>query len=293
MSLRSSLKRIAPRPVWRLARSLWHVSDLLAADRSQQICADHGIWSGAIAFSEDVIVWLPDNAVANSIFRMHLFERGHRAEMQNFLDLSEGCAAFIDVGASGGVFSAVFARSRPRYGILSVEPDEPSNVILAQVRERNCAAGNDWIIAKSLLADSAKSVTYESSGYGGEIAHPSNRMYEAARLNGTEYRRNTLTTETLTGLVARHGFRPDIVKFDIESYEHDVICSSAGLLQQFRPRIALELHIEKLGHRGFDPWKLVGVLNDVGYRRFPDGAAIEPIVRAAMNRNVLHMTLAV
>lgn len=292
MSLRSNLKTIVPRSAWRLASSLSRLPELLAVDRSQQICNGQGIATGAIAFAEDLVVRLPDNAVANSIYRMHFFEHRHRTELQDFLRLAEGRTNFIDIGASGGVFSALFAASRPNYDIISVEPDEPSLAVLRQVKERNHRDGSTWIIAPSVLSDAAGAVTYESGGYGGEIVHPSNTVREAAQINCQEYRQLTLTTETLSSLLARNGFKPDLIKFDIEGYEHEVICSSADVLRQFRPRIALELHIEKLGHRGIDPLASVRVLAGIGYRRFTDGAAIEPIVRAATSRNVLHLTLA-
>lgn len=292
MSIRSSLKKIVPRPLWRLAKSLSRTLDLLAADRSLQICADHDIGSGAIAFSDDLIVWCPDNAVANAIFRWHFFERTHRAEIRNFLTLSEGCTNLIDLGASGGIFSVVFARSRAGYNILSVEPDQPSLAILEQTRARNHSPGNYWTIEPSLLSDAARSVIYESSGYGGEIAHPTNRARLAARLNRAEYQTNSRTTETLISLVDRTGFKPDVIKLDIEGYEYEVICSSSELLQKFRPRLALELHVERLRDRGLDATRVLGVLGDIGYRGFPGGGAIESFVRAAAHDSVLRITLA-
>jgi FkbM family methyltransferase len=194
----------------------------------------------------------------------------HRQEINEFLKLSAGCSNFVDIGASGGFFSVVFAVSRAEAStILSIEPDPSACQVLVDLCERNRCKTVKWKIDVRGVLDQTRSVLFVSSGYGSEL------MSTVALQNAKERANENNLTSTvfevsctkLEHILSEHRMEPDIIKIDIESFEFELIQSSLDIFRRWKPRIMLELHVALLRARGCDPELLLKSLSSIGYRR--------------------------
>src|SRR5687768_6577237 len=71
---------------------------------------------------------------------------------------------------------------------------------------------------------------------------------------------------TLQSICRKAAITPDFIKIDIESYEYEVLVSSIDFLDEFKPRLHLEVHSPQLRKRGLDPGHLLRRLGALGYR---------------------------
>jgi hypothetical protein len=71
---------------------------------------------------------------------------------------------------------------------------------------------------------------------------------------------------TLQSVCEKYAIVPDLIKLDIESFEHEVLLSSTEFLRRTKPRIHLELHLGMIRDRGLDARAGMRTLFDLGYR---------------------------
>jgi FkbM family methyltransferase len=244
-------------------------------EESRRICRQLGLGHGFLCVKPDAYFQCPSNPVAHSVFRDMAFCSQGRQEMKEFLRLSSGCCGLVDIGASGGFFSVLFAVSRSEPStILSVEPDPGAGEVLDDLRRRNKRGGVEWKIDARGVMDETRSNLFVSSGYGAELM-------SALALQNAEARaaENNLVSTTfevacirLDTLLSEYRMRPDLLKIDIESFEFELVQSSIDLLREVRPRLMLELHVALLRARGRDPERLLASLSSIGYRRLQQPA---------------------
>jgi FkbM family methyltransferase len=239
--------------------------------RSRHICSKLGRGHGYIAINNGVFFQCPSNPIAHSVFRDMAFCSQNRRETKEFLMLSAGCCNFVDIGASGGFFSVLFAASRTEAStILSIEPDHGACQALADLCERNQRKTVKWKIDVRGVMDETCSARFVSSGYGAELMGV--RALQNARRRAAE--NNLVGTifevqcAKLEDILSEHRIQPDLIKIDIESFEFELVQSSLDILHRWRPRIMLELHVALLRARGRDPELLLTSLDSIGYRRF-------------------------
>jgi FkbM family methyltransferase len=195
----------------------------------------------------------------------------NRRELKEFLKLSVGCRSFMDVGASGGFFSVLFAASRSETStILSVEPDPTAREVLSDLSTRNARKIVNWQIDARGVMDDTRNVLFVSSGYGAEVMSKLalHNALNNASANNLQSNILEIPCTTLTNIISDHYTQPDLIKIDIESFEYELIQSSLDMLKRWRPRIMLELHVALLRARGRDPEVLLASLASIGYRRF-------------------------
>lgn len=174
---------------------------------------------------------------------------------------------FVDLGANEGFFSVIAAKTvGPAGRVLAVEPQARLGPVLAENFRLNGVA--NIVIEATAISDTAGTQT----------------MYLTPDLNTgasglervTKYRVPTqqVGTTTLSELFRRHGIdRADLVKMDIEGFEHEAVFGSPELFEQRRIRaFALEIHPSILRQRGHDPFALHEFLSRCGYRTDPDAA---------------------
>lgn len=266
-AFRSIVKRVVPRDYLQHARFLSRLPMYRRMDNSAQACASAQLPHGVILVSPGIQIRLPDHAIANSVFQSMAFSDAGQDELKHFLQLAAGCTSLVDLGASGGFFSAVFARSRAESSILSVELDRISLTVLEQTRDRNSGPNCKWEIDRRGVGAENGLIPVISSGYGaGVVAHEEAEVRQYSFMNNFAAVTYDAEVTTLETICAHHAFRPDIIKIDIESMEYEVVFASSEYLAETRPRLAFELHSDKLRARGKSPEELLFQLGRIGYK---------------------------
>jgi FkbM family methyltransferase len=219
---------------------------------SEQLANRHPDGWRRIYLNSSAYVVCPDDSMVISIWRFHFFSRGGRAELKDFLRLAANCRSLLDIGASAGIFSALFANTRERARIYSVEPDARSLLLLYQTQLQNARNKPEWSTLKAVVTDRPGKQKFRSVGLGGTIS-----------LAETD---EEIAAHNLESLFKESGFIPDIIKLDVESYEYEIVMGSLEWLGAHRPRIFLELHWQLLEERNLSPAALLQQLADLGYR---------------------------
>jgi FkbM family methyltransferase len=240
-------------------------------ERSRQFCRQLGLGHGYLCIDGTTYFQCPANPVAYSVFQDMAFSGEGRQELEEFLALSAGCRSFVDVGASGGFFSVLFAASRrDAASLLSIEPDPGAREVLEDLRNKNAKQGVKWEIEPTAVMTDTRTAMFVSSGYGAEVVSPVaiRNAQKCAAENNLHSEILELQCATLPDLLSGHSVLPDLLKIDIESYEYELVESSLDMLRFLKPKIMLELHVALLCERGKDPHVLLQSLSSIGYRRF-------------------------
>ena len=237
--------------------------------QSRRISRSLGLGHAYIAIDKTIYFQCPSSPVAFSVFRDMAFSNEGRREIKEFLALSTGCRSFVDLGASGGFFSVLFAASRIQASkIISVEPDPTARQVLADLIARNARQTVVWKIDGRAVMDQTSTTLFISSGYGAEVisAAASENANRCAKENNLRAQTFAVQCTTLSTILRDHNVQPDLIKVDIESFEYELITSSLDILGCWRPRIMLELHLDLLRTRGHNPELLLASLASLGYR---------------------------
>jgi FkbM family methyltransferase len=288
--VRNLIKASLPSSLFSRARFLKRLSVYYRMETSDLIQRDMDAGVDCIFLSRSIRIRLPDDALAHNVFRSMAFEAG---EWRSFLELANGCRTLVDVGASGGFFSALFVASRTgRTQILSIEPDPPSQVVLANVRDRNLRANAEWHIDARAVGEPDKA-EFVSSGYG--VARSLSPLSDAstermAAKNGRPFTRIIVECAPLQHICKERDIMPDLLKIDIEGMEWDLIQSSLDWLSTLRPRIHLEVHPQFIRRRRGDPFLLLKSLAKIGYQPF-DGKSWDGVFKRANNDPNFHLDL--
>lgn len=92
----------------------------------------------------------------------------------------------------------------------------------------------------------------------------SNRLHE--RAEATKATDIDVPVTTMDGLLASLEWRPDIIKIDVESFEHEILCSSLAVIEKLKPALQLEVHWQMLRSRERNAADFLGPLAAFGYR---------------------------
>jgi len=204
-------------------------------------------------------VFAPESITAYRCWHYHGVELNDSSEeVVDFLELSAGRRALIDIGAQTGFISALFARSRLEdCHILSVEPDPRIVPMLERAVTLNGSENADWTVKAAAISD-----------ISGRMSLPAfNRVYE----NGGDTDPGAalsfeVPAMTLTELIAERDWQPDIIKMDVESFEYEILCSSLDAIERLRPALQLEVHWKMLAERNHNAGDFLEPLASLGYR---------------------------
>jgi FkbM family methyltransferase len=227
-------------------------------DRSESLRVRNGIEGLPLFVTPEAVVMIPESITAYLNWRTHGIEDPmSSAETQDFLELSQGKNAFIDVGAQTGFMSALFARTRTGpTNILSLEPDPQVHTVLNRARELNCLPETHW----SILHEAVSNVS-------GILTMPiSNSLHESGKGRSEFGKLIEVPSRTLTELAHAQKWLPDLIKIDVESFEHEVLTTSLEFIAKVKPALQLEVHWEMLRQRGLDTGQFLKPLADMGYR---------------------------
>jgi FkbM family methyltransferase len=159
---------------------------------------------------------------------------------------------FVDVGANCGIYSLLGAIVNPRLRVFAIEPAPQTyaalqrNIDVNRMGYRivavNCALGDHNAMVPFHCAADATMSSLSIDGYRGQ---PGTIIQVPCR--------------TLDSLVDEHCLKPDLLKIDVEGFEHAVLLGARKALEAFRPRIVLE------ANPGDDNERVAGILRDYGY----------------------------
>jgi FkbM family methyltransferase len=284
-TIRSALRTMIPFPVWQTAGFLTRMPSYWRIDRSEALRIRRRLPGLPLHVGKDIHVFAPESITAFRCWQYHGVEvNDSSAEVSDFLQLSEGRRALIDIGAQTGFISALFARSRAMpCHIVSVEPDPRVLPMLKRAAVLNGAAGCEWTVMAEAISDRS-----------GTLSLPSfNRVYENGGDSGPDADASfDVPARTLTGLLAGLDWEPDIIKIDVESFEHEILCSSWRAIERIRPALQLEVHWKMLAERGRDASDFLKPLADLGYRgirkrygsleKWLRAGRVEPVSRMAL-----------
>lgn len=257
--IRSALRTIVPFPVWQTAGFVTRVPSYWRLDRSEALRVRHGIPGLPLHVTKDIHVFAPESITAFRCWQYHGVEINDSSnEVVDFLEIAKDCRALIDIGAQTGFLSALFARATatPSH-ILSVEPDPRVVPMLERAVILNKSDDCDWTVKAAAISDHA-----------GIMSMPSfNRVYENGGDSGHDARSHfDVPVMTLRDLLTEQHWEPDIIKIDVESLEHEILCSSLDVLDRIRPALQLEVHWKMLAERARDAQEFLKPLADMGYR---------------------------
>jgi FkbM family methyltransferase len=160
---------------------------------------------------------------------------------------------FLDVGACHGIFSLAFAHRRPEASAVAVEP----SAIAYSVLERNIRLGGlDNVVARQIAC---------GPGDGTLRMRPSWHHLEALAAEQAAPDAVAVPMQSVDGLCSELGFRPDLVKIDVEGYELAVLAGARATLGSLRPPLLLEIHPQRLRQLGGSPVEVVALLERLGY----------------------------
>jgi FkbM family methyltransferase len=147
----------------------------------------------------------------------------------------------LDIGANVGFYSVLFSRLvGPGGRVVCFEPD-PDNLALLQANVARNQCTNTQVRAMALASTpGARSFSRDTvTGLTGRLGDgPTYAQIQtgSARLSVTVVEASTLDEE-----MARAALVPNVIKIDVEGFEHEVILGGSQTLQTARPAIVIEL----------------------------------------------------
>ncbi len=173
-----------------------------------------------------------------------------------------GC--FVDLGANEGYFSVIgSALVGPQGRVLAIEPQPRIRPILEENIARN--GGANVTIESRAISDSVGSASFHVS--------PDTNSGSSGLFRTSRYPVPTIQVETarLADVLGSHRIAAvDLLKIDIEGYEHEAVIGSPELFRDGRVRtIAVEIHPRALEMRRKDVSAVPEFLRECGYRPVP------------------------
>jgi FkbM family methyltransferase len=188
-------------------------------------------------------------------------------ELDSFIDGTTDKLRLLDVGASHGVFSLVFAARHPAKEALAVEASPIAFATLLYNVHKNGAKN----ITAAECALSSDSGTLRMHYYG---------EYAVAG-GGTAEQALPVTSQTGDGLCSAHSFEPDVIKVDVEGHEVRVLQGLRETIERNKPLLFLEVHPAMI-HASEGNARiadLVDVLLELGYQAAELRGEVVPVER--------------
>lgn len=191
-----------------------------------------------------------------SDFVYHLVENGESAdEMAAFVRAASSARVLFDVGAWKGIFSLLFCGLRPGNRAIAYEPS-PAGVAAIEALAASNGCGAALTLRPFAVGAAAARVPGHLTSAG---------MLAVGADDPVGGSNGDLALVSLDEEVSSLGVVPDLVKIDVEGYEHEVILGAQRLLKDRKPVLCLELHLDVLEQRGRPAADVLGSLVALGY----------------------------
>jgi FkbM family methyltransferase len=256
--IKSAVARWVPEPLKRLVRQ--RMFGYRAA--GVRFALDLRDEDGVVAATVDGRYRLRLPAAARPDLRYHFAENGESVEEMHALLAAarDPGGLLFDVGAHRGLFSCFFALAGAGSRAVAFEP---SPVLAADVRSALAMNGLEARVQVREAALGSRTERVPASVDAGGLIVLGQGDGEAE-------------VTTLDVEAARFGI-PDVLKVDVEGYEHEVLEGGREMLRERRPLLLLELHLNLLEGRGIPPREVVEGLVAHGYRfSTPLGRPLSP-----------------
>ena len=171
-----------------------------------------------------------------------------RREIENFVRFAKTKRKFADIGSAEGFYSALFASIHNQNAeILSVDcfsiegsdPEKTKAVIEENKKRFN---PKRWDMLNAYICDTDLT------------KNPSFPVTSDTRLMKLE------------DIFNEKNFHPEIIKFDVESSEYEILMCSIDYLRKHKPILIIEVHIDFLKEQGLDFNKVFKKLTNIGYK---------------------------
>ena len=178
---------------------------------------------------------------------------------------------FVDVGAHVGLLSLVAAR-RTTAGAGRVYAIEPSPANVELLRRHIAMNGFDdrVVVVQALAGDRPRA----SVGF---TYRPGQCTANSLAYDIGDGRRVDLPMITIDALVVERGLpAPQVIKIDVEGYEHHVLQGARSVLAAGAPVVICAIHPEPLEKLGTSAERVLSDMRAWGYEAFDiDGRAVE------------------
>jgi FkbM family methyltransferase len=277
-----SLKTMIPKPVrdvlrrpyYAIRRAPADIADALLERRLRARFREDGL-GVRVRIVDDFAPAIHLSALQQALYFSH--EPEIRAEVRHFMGVvrevvREGPCRFLDIGASHGLLSlaAVHAGGEAAR-VLALEPSPRA---FANLR---------WHFDR-LPPGQAEALQVAAGAHEGTLdlypADATTPMMYCTPQPHTQATPTTVPVTTLDALRDRQGFRPTVLKVDVEGFELEVLRGAGRVLAEDRPALFLEIHGAMLADRGLAPRAVLDLVREAGYRiEAVDGPTDEQIAR--------------
>lgn len=174
-------------------------------------------------------------------------------EMNSFLTQITGKHALLDVGALHGIFSLAFAANNPEGRAVAVDASPVAFARLLYNLHKNQARHVTPVECALSSRPGVVQMHYE---------------WEHAVAAGTNAGTAGLLVETRAGddLCGSLGFRPDVIKIDVEGHEVKVLEGLRATIRDGKPLVFLEIHPRRVREEGDRLDAIERFFADLGYR---------------------------
>jgi FkbM family methyltransferase len=238
-------------------RTLWHRSQVLDPRRLYSASIFRRINRDAAA---DEIVLRPGlrlavDPQAREPFEWFCYRSPEMvSELDSFLIRAADRRRFLDIGACHGLFSLAFTQGRPGAEAVAVEPSPLAWEVLESNLRRNADSRVTPLQAAMGAAPGRLTMRY------------SWHHLEASPEAAGDPAAVEIPLRTVDLLCAELGFRPDLMKIDVEGYELAVLRGARGTLAESQPLVFLEIHPARIVELGGSLRELSDLLAELGYQ---------------------------
>jgi FkbM family methyltransferase len=175
-------------------------------------------------------------------------------EFDQFLDCARDKVRLLDVGSLHGIFSLAFT-ARAGTAALAIDP---SPIAVEGLRE-NCRLNPSHDIRVLNMAAGASEGTIAMRFEGIHLQAVGPEEMDTAPIR-------QVAVQPVDTILADQRFQPDIVKIDVEGYEHEVLLGMTRTIQCFRPELHIEIHGRWLKNLGTSFGDVIRLLWSMGYK---------------------------
>ena len=256
-SIKDKLRGVVPFAAWQTCGFVKRLPSYWRVDRSNALRVRERMPGLPLYVTRSISVIPAESITAHLNWKYHGVEVNESSrEAMDFLRLTENRVALVDIGAQTGFMSALFARTRRGPAqILSVEPDPQVLPLLRRASVLNGASTTDWRILPVAVSNSTGRMTMPVSNW----------LYERPR-EAEVAKEIEVNSMMLVDLLKTIEWQPDIIKIDVESFEHEILRSSLALFEHLKPALQLEVHWAMLAARDRQALDFLAPLADMGYR---------------------------